>query len=368
VPAILRTRRAFTLIELLVVIAIIAILIALLLPAVQQAREAARRTQCRNNLKQLGLACHNYHDNYKQFPMNWYNGQNKSQGDPNNPNYSNGSYSWVVYALPYFDQAPLYNQIAGYFNVAVGAPGASDPPNCGMGYQTSIGGIPSPFNLAKVEIPGLVCPSNEQSISRRNQIIEPDNNGWNAPYNTTFAGLDYVGNMGHIWAGWHDCGNFPDFPSADNRFIRGTAPTPWISERWNNDNPVINGVFFYRGSKKISEIVDGTSNTVLIFECMHWRGGTGAAGGTFSYDVGEVANWASALAATAPMRHTINNRNSQWQFGTNDVRNWGPSSRHVGGIHVVLCDGSVKFISENIDHTVRYNIAVAKDNNATGEF
>src|SRR5437762_1897868 len=134
-------RRGFTLIELLVVIAIIAVLVALLLPAVQQAREAARRSQCRNNMKQIGIASHSYHETYNQFPMDWYNGQNDQQPDPSNPQYKNGSWSWVVAALPYLDQAPLYNQIATYFpvNFSAGAP------NCGMGYTTSIGGLPAPL-------------------------------------------------------------------------------------------------------------------------------------------------------------------------------------------------------------------------------
>ena len=97
----LRSRRsAFTLIELLVVIAIIAVLIALLLPAVQQAREAARRSQCKNNLKQYGLALHNYHDNYGCFPIG------------SEANWSNGAFlSWQSRILPYVDQSPIYNQI-----------------------------------------------------------------------------------------------------------------------------------------------------------------------------------------------------------------------------------------------------------------
>src|SRR4051812_6292615 len=163
-----RLRKGFTLIELLVVIAIIAVLIALLLPAVQQAREAARRSQCKNNLKQLGLAAHNYHETAGQFPMNWYNGQNESQGDPANPSYVNGSYSWVVMALPYMDQAPLYNQISGYFRTASGG-----APNCGMGSNTSVGGVPAPRQLAKTVIPVLLCPSNQQPNGRPGQIIEP---------------------------------------------------------------------------------------------------------------------------------------------------------------------------------------------------
>src|SRR6478609_4093851 len=99
--------RGFTLIELLVVIAIIAILIALLLPAVQQAREAARRTQCKNNLKQIGLALHNYHDTFLCLPHR-QGGTNGPDPTQNNRDETGGT----VFLLPYIDQAPLYNQIA----------------------------------------------------------------------------------------------------------------------------------------------------------------------------------------------------------------------------------------------------------------
>ncbi len=105
-------RCGFTLIELLVVIAIIAILIALLLPAVQQAREAARRTQCKNNLKQLGLALHNYHDVMKQFPPGFVDQLSSAataSGAAVAATTQDGNWGWGSYTLPYIDQAPLYN-------------------------------------------------------------------------------------------------------------------------------------------------------------------------------------------------------------------------------------------------------------------
>ena len=117
----MRRQRGFTLIELLVVIAIIAILIALLLPAVQQAREAARRTQCKNHLKQWGLGLHNYHDVFKTFPQGAM-----AQGPLGTaPNRVHNNLSFHVMLLPYIDQAPLYNQFN--FNLYY-----AEPPNVGL--------------------------------------------------------------------------------------------------------------------------------------------------------------------------------------------------------------------------------------------
>ena len=134
-------RTAFTLIELLVVIAIIAVLIALLLPAVQQAREAARRTQCKNNLKQLGLSLHNYHSSFNCFPF----GQETGNSCPGNINFN--EWSAISQLLPYFDQANIYNQI-----------------NFSTGISANYACNPDTTNNAPVfiEIPALRCPSDPQ--------------------------------------------------------------------------------------------------------------------------------------------------------------------------------------------------------------
>ena len=145
--------RGFTLIELLVVIAIIAVLIALLLPAVQQAREAARRTQCKNNLKQLGLACHNYLDNYKQFPQN-YDGRGFLENSGQGWQGGTGCFGWLVMSLPYLDQAPLYNQFN--FSDQGGTPGQGS-----RGWTSNVNIVP-----AQSIVNAFMCPSNPQATKQ----------------------------------------------------------------------------------------------------------------------------------------------------------------------------------------------------------
>lgn len=135
----LTRKRGFTLIELLVVIAIIAILIALLLPAVQQAREAARRSTCKNNLKQIGIALHNYHDTHSVLPPGVLMFDDGS-GDPD-PDL--GNWGWNTFLLPYIDQAPLYNQLT---------------PN-GANFPTSAAG-----SLIQTVVPILVCPDRKSVV------------------------------------------------------------------------------------------------------------------------------------------------------------------------------------------------------------
>ena len=352
-----RARYAFTLIELLVVIAIIAILVALLLPAVQSAREAARRSQCKNNLKQLGLAMHNYHDVHGVFPHQ--QGRWTNTGGPND----RGEYSWLCFALPFMDQEALYHQID--FELR----GGNRNHNC-LGQNQAV------FQLG---IGGFHCPSNDLDIVRFVRIggyrwANSNVNGRNS--SVQMGGTtDYVGCLGHIWGGWKDCGAVPDalvtYPTTGNPPImgrRGSNPgTPWINGERANEQPNVNGIFNYSGSRRIAEITDGTSNTVAVFEQMHWRGGNNTTVG-FDYRASQYGSWMSPNAAVHNLRNPINNLNQAWMQGQNDLRCESPSSRHPGGVHALIGDGTVRFLNENIDHNTRYAIAVRNDGLDTGEF
>ena len=324
-------RHGFTLIELLVVIAIIAVLIALLLPAVQQAREAARRSQCKNNLKQLGLACHNYHDSFGQFPQN-YDGRPYNEKTNNNWQTGYGDFGWIVMALPYMDQAPLYNR----FNFSDNSGGCN---SCGW---TS----PSNLPLASTVIPSLMCPSNPQP-----NTVNVDVAGCSGGGASNVGRTDYTGNLGFIAGDWRSClvqdgGNIP--------LTKNTTETVGlVLDAWGEGGTEgtyllgMNGVFSFMGTARISDITDGSSNTILVMEDHHWSKGR-TQPQSYAGDVG----WASPMQVS-----TAANLVNQ-TYGYNDPHKChGISSTHVGGAQIMMSDGSVRFLSENIGLTILQAIA-----------
>jgi prepilin-type N-terminal cleavage/methylation domain-containing protein len=324
--------RGFTLVELLVVIAIIGVLVALLLPAVQAAREAARRSQCANNLKQLGLALHNYHDVHKRMPWNYDSGNGTYPGQPSGRWHT---FSWIVASLPFIEAGTIYDQIQ--FHRADGF---------GHADNTAVRRIP---------LSTVMCPSAPH---------EPVLNGQRAGYrgdglNLTAARTDYVGSLGHIWAGWRDCAAVPEFPHPQGLFVRDTNPgTPWVNGENLGEQARINGVFRYMGSVRMADITDGTSNTIAVYEDMHWRGGNQA---NFDQRPGDDAAWMCPLGAIGNLRNPMNNKNPAWQQDPGDRRCHGWSSYHPGGAQATLGDGSVRFFGETMDHIIRYALAVRND-------
>jgi len=325
----LRLSKGFTLIELLVVIAIIAILIALLLPAVQQAREAARRTQCRNNLKQIGLAFHNYHDSNNIFPPGYF----IAPPDQNTK-------SAYVHLLPYIDQAPLYNQINQSCPMFIGPtvyPAAALTANEALG---------------RTIIPAFVCPS---STAPPQSAYTYPANGFGPgvpPQNNTFtaARCDYSGTTG----------------------VRGTFGNIAYNNNQGGDregaivaagpNPGSSG-----GMSRMRDLVDGTSNTFLVGE---------RTGSTTLYQKAQVASAASLGVPAATFAALQGTNGGAWSdalifehwlqgalydgtgFGgpcainCTNIRGNGFHCFHTGGAHFAMGDGAVKFVSENIAASV----------------
>ena len=321
--------RAFTLIELLVVIAIIAVLIALLLPAVQQAREAARRTQCKNNLKQLGLAMHNYHDTFLIFPSN------RMASVQNGNNFNNNCYSslgWIFQILPYFDQAPMFNSVNTTFCLTTNRGGDSLYGNSAQ---------PAAIAARNTVLNGLLCPSNPQPN------IVPSGSYRDSSWDDGITGArtDYVGNLGFMNSGHRDC-PIADFPGVE-----------WAAAWETHIQPLQghNGVFGFQGSINLSKITDGTSNTVLIMESMHWRDKNNRE------SVFGDSHWMGPWAI-----HSLEMPINTQPAGDYRCDQW--SSNHTGGAQALLCDGSVRFVSENIDHSVRRAVATRGKSDPLGEF
>jgi prepilin-type N-terminal cleavage/methylation domain-containing protein len=331
----------FTLIELLVVIAIIAVLIALLLPAVQQAREAARRTQCKNNLKQLGLALHNYHDVANKFPCSGMV-VNLPGSDPNSvDNWSSVRGSVFVKLLPYFDQAPLYGNLQ--FN------------RTSISSQT-VGGQ----QVANLPMPMLQCPSD-------NTPRRPLTGGGVGPQACNYApsiGSQFMPSDGGGALGTGPC---PQYETT--AYTASTLSNAWSA--LSMDPSTISGIFAYGAvSAGIRDITDGTSNTIAMGEIRpHCAGGEWDWSGWMDPAPFYFATTAPINFKTCPGEGPGNdgstpNCNSRTMPNTG----MGFKSRHVGGAQFLLADGTVRFISENIDYDTYQRLGAKADGQTVGEF
>jgi prepilin-type N-terminal cleavage/methylation domain-containing protein/prepilin-type processing-associated H-X9-DG protein len=313
----------FTLIELLVVIAIIAVLIGLLLPAVQSAREAARRAQCVNNLKQIGIALHEYHDANGILPI----AVQEYQGWDTRCSYFRRFHSMFTAILPYVEQAPVYNAV----NFAFGSAGPPSPPN---------GVIPGQIQATALQtrITMFICPSDPEMYSRN-----ADQLGTNVPvsqgsYAAVFGYRDTI-----RW--WKGCpyGFFPP-----------------------------DGVFGQNYGARLSAIIDGTSNTMFVGEASRFRNERDLWYNTWSLAAGTPScipgvRRLAAFATTAPALNAdlrIPDPTPSYSF-TGDLDSWiydpdpkinarnagqfGFRSQHPGGAHFLFGDGSVRFLKDSID-------------------
>jgi prepilin-type N-terminal cleavage/methylation domain-containing protein len=339
-----RKSRGFTLIELLVVIAIIGVLVALLLPAVQQAREAARRTQCKNNLKQIGLALHNYHDVFQGFPAGW---------SIDTRNF--GLQYWGLSILPFIDQAAIYNQWNG------NCPNIDEAALLGF----SPVAVANNTTLAKSVIPAFLCPSNptaatveKYGITRALEPTVPFDIHWSSARNDysavsgvrgNFANLAYAGNAG------------------------GTR----------------HGVLSGDGWEKIRSITDGTSNTVMVCELTGGRTiySNNKPDAALNNYVGYPPNPGIVQdfqgGAWADLYNGENWINGALLSGCPDPLS-GPDggpcainccnrpgnmhSFHSGGSHGLIADGSVRFLSQNIAAQTLAGLITVQKGEVIGEF
>ena len=343
-------RLGFTLIELLVVIAIIAILIAILLPAVQQAREAARRTQCRNNLKQMGLAMHNYESTYTRFPLPVYAFKPASGGDSVGLSTTT---VWSLAILPYIDQANAFN----LYDSGKSAWAAEN------------------VTAGQVIVPGYLCPT----VPRTSNTISYNNTYIQAGGLTTApAVLNHAGAIDYIVT-----------PRVQDGFL------PTISVRLNGwgvggADGFPSGTDWTSTGGRIADITDGTSNTTMIVELAarnqlyyhrklitsvtpmddaDWQANFG--GGAWV----DPLNGQFMLAGRLPDGSgtvgpcAINCSNSR-SYDPPYVENHGagPYSFHTGGAHALLCDGTVRFLNENMSIATLAALFTRDNGDLVGEY
>jgi prepilin-type N-terminal cleavage/methylation domain-containing protein/prepilin-type processing-associated H-X9-DG protein len=321
-------KRGFTLVELLVVIAIIGILVGLLLPAVQAAREAARRMQCSNNLKQLGLAMHNHHDTFKKLP----------------PMTASGCCwgTWLLPTMPFIEQQNMYNLYQNYGGsdtVSSGFPAAS---TATASPYPRYGGAPNTTNITQKRLPSFSCPSDK----------------FNAPIGNitshNYAVMTGNGNSGNAGAG--------PAPLPTGYILRVGMFPPGILE---HVTPVTSPPVKANNKSKFGDVSDGLSNTVMITEVLQ---GTGTDLRGFSWWVGGAGVSSFYTPNTKTPDRLFQNCTTDptinlpcvvdAAFPLNAAR-----SRHTGGINAAMGDGSVRFVSDGIDSFVWMWSGSAADGN-----
>ncbi|QDT63532.1 DUF1559 domain-containing protein [Calycomorphotria hydatis] len=332
-----RPRRfGFTLVELLVVIAIIAILIALLLPAVQQAREAARRSQCKNNLKQLGLAMHNYHDVHNTLPPGWVRDPNVGDDE--------GHWIWSTFILPFVEQAPLYQKLNPSGQQASYA------------FGQNIEAMQNRYEIFRC--PSDVGPQFFDASVEAGYTIDYFDGGGSRTSNIGVSLTNYV------------ISNNNALP----RFNRAPDPLEGTSGA--------TGVFWEDSKCRFRDITDGLSNTFLIGErAYEIQGQRFAAAMLFAVrdNAGKGVSCANCAYDDSSMTYT-NTASNQGTYsivgttheGINPLTSGGShnatyNSLHIGGVQFVLADGSVHFISENIDNNWSATGSLAGDVDSVAE-